>query len=200
MTDAKVINWLLDSDPSIRWQVLPRWQEPSEKEIAREREKVATQGWGTRLLAYQDSAGRWGGQLYNNKWLSTTYTLMLLRQMGLESGNHRAQRVRRTAGRRFPGRWQHQLWKNNRQSRQRSDRHDPGAAGLFHFPDERVHVIAAYLLAQQLPDGRWEPVTDNRQLKYTFDGTLLILDSLHEYEKRFPAPSRTSCRGTKKRP
>lgn len=49
-----------------------------------ERQQVATAGWGANLLACQDSFGRWGGGLYNPKWTSTTYTMLLLRRLGLE--------------------------------------------------------------------------------------------------------------------
>ncbi len=41
-----VIAWLLDSDPAIRWQVLRDLTEASPAEVAAERAKVATTGWG----------------------------------------------------------------------------------------------------------------------------------------------------------
>jgi hypothetical protein len=187
MDCTKAIDWLLDSDPSIRWQVLRDLTNASEGEIASEREKVAVQGWGARLLSCQDSSGRWGGQLYNNKWLSTTYSLLLLRQMGLEPGHRQAQRGCKElleGGYRPDGSISYS---------KTIDRVDNGVMGMvlsllayFDFPDERIHAIAAYLRARQLPDSRWEPVVDNQQLNYTFAGTLLVLDGLHEYEKRFP--------------
>src|SRR5258708_15084642 len=45
-----VIEWLLDSDPSIRWQVLRDLAEEPEEVVAAERSRVASEGWGARLL------------------------------------------------------------------------------------------------------------------------------------------------------
>ena len=43
------------------------------------------------LLSRQDSSGRWAGQLYDHKWISTTYTMQLLRRMGLDPEHPQAQ-------------------------------------------------------------------------------------------------------------
>jgi hypothetical protein len=56
-----VIEWLLDSDPSIRWQVMQDLTDASAEEVAAERTRVATEGVGARLLALQEADGRWGG-------------------------------------------------------------------------------------------------------------------------------------------
>jgi len=44
--NRSVIEWLLDSDPSIRWQVLRDLIGAPADEVAAERAKVATEGWG----------------------------------------------------------------------------------------------------------------------------------------------------------
>jgi hypothetical protein len=81
--DQSIYQWLMEGDPSIRWQVMRDLLGYDDRAIAEEREKVAAQGWGAKLLSYQNASGRWGGQLYWNKWLSTTCTKQLLRRMGL---------------------------------------------------------------------------------------------------------------------
>ena len=55
-----VIDWLLDSDPSIRWQVMRDLAHEPAGVIAAERSRVATEGWGARLLALQAPDGLWG--------------------------------------------------------------------------------------------------------------------------------------------
>src|ERR1700759_463054 len=60
-----VIKWLLDSDPSIRWQVMNCLTDASEAEVAAERARVATEGFGSRLLVLQGPDGRWGGAAWN---------------------------------------------------------------------------------------------------------------------------------------
>src|SRR5687767_4734071 len=87
-----VIDWLMRGDPSIRWQVQRDLLGAPRKTWEAERARVATDGWGARLLAHHDRGGTWGGGLYSPKWKSTTYTLLLLRDMGLPPGNERAVR------------------------------------------------------------------------------------------------------------
>ena len=59
--DSPVIQWLLDSDPSIRWQMLRDLTCAPAGQIAPERARVATEGMGARCLALQAADGRWGG-------------------------------------------------------------------------------------------------------------------------------------------
>jgi hypothetical protein len=58
---SSVIRWLLDSDPSIRWQVMRDLTDAPADEVASERARTATEGAGARLLALQAPDGRWGG-------------------------------------------------------------------------------------------------------------------------------------------
>jgi len=53
-----VIDWLLDSDPAIRWQVMQDLLDEHPDAVAAERARVAHEGWGARLLALQDGNGR----------------------------------------------------------------------------------------------------------------------------------------------
>src|SRR4051812_22544759 len=79
-----VIDWLLDSDPAIRWQVMRHLTDASAKEIAAERARVAKEGWGAQLLALQAGDGNWGDAAWNRGWNSTMHALMLLRDLGLD--------------------------------------------------------------------------------------------------------------------
>ena len=86
-----VVEWLLDSDPSIRWQVMQHLMDAPAAVVARERSRVAREGWGARLLALQADDGQWGGGSYTPKWTSTTYTLLLLRHLGVDSADSTVQ-------------------------------------------------------------------------------------------------------------
>src|SRR5262245_53867260 len=79
-----VIRWLLDSDPSVRWQVMRDLTGAPAKEVAAERARVATDGAGARLLSLQGADGAWDGRAWNRGWNSTMHVLMLLRDMGLD--------------------------------------------------------------------------------------------------------------------
>src|SRR5256885_13866365 len=91
--ERSVIHWLLESDPAIRWQVMRDLTEAPAHEVAAERARVATQGWGAQLLALQGSDGRWGGAAWNRGWNSTMHVLWLLRQLGLDPASAEAQRA-----------------------------------------------------------------------------------------------------------
>jgi hypothetical protein len=56
--NRSVIQWLLDSDPSIRWQAMRDLIGAPAEEVAAERARVATEGAGARLLALQGPTGR----------------------------------------------------------------------------------------------------------------------------------------------
>ena len=76
------------------------WVGATERTVERERKRIAREGgWGARLLARQDSEGTWAGGLssdgglYSPKWTSTTYTMLLLRDLGLPTNNGQARKA-----------------------------------------------------------------------------------------------------------
>jgi hypothetical protein len=85
----RVLDWLLDSDPAIRWQVMRDLTDEPTPRVFAERARVASEGWGARLLALQTDDGQWGGGVYSPKWISTTYTLLLLRHLGADPDDGR---------------------------------------------------------------------------------------------------------------
>ena len=92
-TETGTIDWLLDSDPAIRWQVMRDLTDASEDEVAAERAKVATEGWGAQLLAAQRADGMWSGGAYRPDWTATTPTLQLLRHFGVDPTAGRVRRA-----------------------------------------------------------------------------------------------------------
>ena len=85
--EEQLIDWLLQGDPSIRWRVHRDMLGSSESTVRDERARVATEGWGAKLISLQDPDGRWGGGDYTPKWISTTYTLLHLVWLGLPPGH-----------------------------------------------------------------------------------------------------------------
>src|SRR4030081_908892 len=97
-----VLDWMLDSDPSIRWQALRDLADAPAGVVAAERAAVATEGWGARLLALQGEDGQWEGGAYfparsddsddgdhsdddeGQPWTATAYSLLLLRDLGVD--------------------------------------------------------------------------------------------------------------------
>ena len=93
VTTSPAVRWLLESDPSIRWQAMRDLTDAPAEHIAAERARVATEGAGARLLALQAEDGRWAGTAWNHGWDSTMHVLMLLREMGLARESEAAQRA-----------------------------------------------------------------------------------------------------------
>ena len=101
-----MIDWLLDSDPSIRWQVMRDLLDAPEPDCRAERAKVETEGWGARLLSCQDEDGQWAGGAFaprgfdfsewetvGQPWTATTFALTQLREFGFDPASDRARRA-----------------------------------------------------------------------------------------------------------
>src|SRR3954453_7448440 len=115
---AEVLDWLLDSDPSIRWQVMRDVQGRPEAEWRVERARVETEGWGAQLLSYEDEDGQWAGGSFLprdfdfREWRGVgspgnapTYAVSQLREFGLDPSSDRAQRAVEWIG--ADSRWDH---------------------------------------------------------------------------------------------
>ncbi len=90
-----VIDWLMDSDPAIRWQVMRDLTDAQADEVAGERARVVREGRGAQLLAAQDPDGRWSGGTFFPRWVSTFESLHLLYQFGPEPNSGELQHVER---------------------------------------------------------------------------------------------------------
>ncbi len=188
----RVIRWLLDGDPAIRWQVLRDLVETAERTVDRERRRVAHHGWGARLLARQDPEGTWaGGQasdggLYSPKWISTTYTMLMLRDFGLLPRTRQARRACKLlldGGLQQDGGINYGLWAK---WTGRSETCVTGMAlsvlSYFEYEDSRLDTIANHLLERQMPDGGWNCRRSNGATHASVHTTISVLEALRFYE------------------
>ena len=180
--NRSVIQWLLDSDPSIRWQVMRDLTDAPDEEVASERAKVATEGWGARLLAHQGADGSWAGAAWNRGWNSTMHVLMLLRDMGLDPASGQARRAVGLVRDRVT--WQG--WAEYDGNPFFAGEVEPcingqvGAVGAYFRQD--VRGIVDRLLSEQLPDGGWNCEAANGSTRSSFNTTICVLESLLEHE------------------
>src|SRR4051812_7124902 len=84
-----VLDWLLDADPSIRWQVMRELTDTPAEVVAAERARVASEGWGAQLLALQRPDGNWGDGVALPLWWTNLYTLVFLRDLGADPSDAR---------------------------------------------------------------------------------------------------------------
>jgi len=177
-----VIRWLLDSDPAIRWQVLRDLIGAPADEVAAERARVATEGWGARLLALQGADGRWGGAAWNRGWNSTMHVLMLLRDLGLDPAGDPARHAVGLVRDRVT--WQGDAaYAGNPFFAGEVEPCINGqvaAAGAYFGQD--VRGIIARLLGEQLPDGGWNCEATNGATRASFNTTICVLEALLAHE------------------
>jgi hypothetical protein len=188
--DSSVIQWLLDGDPSIRWQTIQDLVGAPAEEVAVERARVAVEGVGARLLALQGADGSWAGEAWNRGWDSTMHVLSLLREIGLDPASDEACRavglVRdhvRWRGWDWDGAWRGLDYQGNPFFAGEVEpciNGQVGASGAYFGQD--IRRILDRLLVEQLPDGGWNCEAENGSTRSSFNTTICVLEALLEYE------------------
>src|SRR5712691_1086080 len=202
-----VAAWLLNSDPAIRWQVMRDLTDASEEDVAAERTRVASEGWGARLLALQRKDGQWDGGTPTlsstaatkwwqslpperqgtlfPQWTSTSWSLVLLRNFGLDPASAAARRAVRLVRERC--RWEHDG--------------EPFFAGevepcingrvvaLGAYFGEDIRGVVDRLLGEQMKDGGWNCEHENGSTRGSFHSTIEVLDGLLACERATGGPT-----------
>jgi hypothetical protein len=185
-----VQDWLLDSDPAIRWQVLRDLVHAPAAVVIAERAKVATEGWGARLLALQGEDGQWAGgacfpaqtsnwRVEGQPWTSTLPTLQLLHDFGVDPGSDRVRRA--VAQVKSNCRWEHAGQPFF------SGEVEPCINGrtvtLGTYFDQDMGGVVTRLLGEQLEDGGWNCDAENGSVRSSFNTTINVLEGLLAYER-----------------
>ncbi|GAA5039272.1 hypothetical protein ACFQRL_02670 [Microbacterium fluvii] len=183
-----VIEYLLQGDPSIRWQVMRDLLDAPPAEVAAERARVATEGWGGRMLAEQADDGRWDGGTYRpgwadetrpffDAWSATHFSLQALWEYGLDPHSPEARRAIGLV--RDNVRWEHD-----------GEPYFDGevepcingiAMAVGAYFGEPVEKIVETTLAQQLSDGGWNCWAPESEVG-SFHSTICVLEGLREQE------------------
>jgi len=181
-----VIDWLLDSDPAIRWQVMRDLVHEPAEVVSAERARIATDGWGARLLALQEPDGRWGARPWSHDWTDTFHVLELLRRFGLDPASERARRaialVRDNVTWRDPD--FESPWADNGFFEGEVEPCINGnvvATGAYFGVDMRPLVDR--LLGEQLSDGGWNCEVENGATVSSMETTTNVLEGLIEHER-----------------
>lgn len=180
-----VMDWLLDSDPAVRWQVMRDLTDAPAEEVAAERARVATEGIGARLLALQAPDGRWGGGAWNRGCDSTMHVLTLLREMGLDPASPEARRAVHLVRDRVT--WQGCGPQECDANPFFAGEVEPcingqvAASGAYFGQD--VRGIVDRLLSEQLSDGGWNCEAANGSMRSSFNTTICVLEALLEHER-----------------
>jgi hypothetical protein len=193
----QVTDWLLEGDPAIRWQVLADLLGAPAEQVATERGRVETEGWGARLLALRDPDGQWaGGACFpryvvddwragiqpdfsaSQPWTATLPTLMLLRDLGLDPASRAARETVELVA--VNCRWEHDEEAFFDGEVEACINGRTLSIGAYFGVD--VDGLVEGLLADQLDDGGWNCYAEHGATVSSFDSTICVLEGLLEYE------------------
>lgn len=185
-----VIEWLLDSDPAIRWQVLRDLTPASADVVAAARARVATEGWGAQMLALQDEDGRWDGGTYRpgwaegdrpffDAWTATHFSLQALAEFGLDPASSQARAAIRRV--RDGVRWEHD------DEPYFDGETEPCINGVAlsvaaHFGEGGDRIVRT-LLGGRLPDGGWNCWAEYGADVSSYHSTICAVEGLLAWER-----------------
>lgn len=187
-----VIDWLLRSDPAVRWQVMRDVLDAPDAEWRAERARVETEGWGAQLLSHQDADGQWAGgafvpagfgpqawQTQGQPWTATSFALTQLREFGLDPASASARRTVALVG-------AHARWDEGGQPYWEGETEEcingrTVADGAYFGAD--ISAIVARLTGERQADGGWNCERCNGSQRSSFASTINVLEGLLEYEK-----------------
>jgi hypothetical protein len=182
-----VIDWLLDADPAIRWQVMRDLTGAPGEAVAVERARVATEGWGARLLHLQRTDGQWGDGIATPFWWSNMYTLVFLRDLGIDPASAPA---RRAIDRVRDGvTWGPQFADSPFFDGEVEPCINGRVVALGAYFGERRDRLVDRLLAEQLADGGWNCEAERGSTRSSFHTTICVLEGLLAFGRTFGASS-----------
>ncbi len=189
---GEVIEWVADSDPSLRWQIMRDVVGTPESEWGPVRALVETEGAGARLLSLQAADGKWSGGTFvppgftgrqfeeeGQPWTTTTWALTQLREFGLDPDSVRARETVRLVG-------EHSHWDHDGQPYWSGEVEEcingrTVADGAYFGVD--VAPIVLRLVDEALPDGGWNCERSNGSSRSSFATTINVLEGLLEFER-----------------
>jgi len=176
------LDWLLDSDPAIRWQAMRDLTDAPADRVAAVRARVATEGWGARLLALRRKDGLWDTGTPDTEWISLL-ALLMLRDMGLDASSDEA---RNAIG----------LVRDNATWHSRGPWHGTAvfAGEVEPCINGRVVTVGSYfgqdvsgvverLLGEQMADGGWNCEQENGSTRGSFHTTINVIEGLLEHAR-----------------
>jgi hypothetical protein len=194
-----VVAWLLEGDPSIRWQVLADLVGAPAAKVADERARVEHEGWGAQLLAHQDENGLWaGGACFpanfrgdgpGQPWTATMHTLQTLQLLGLDPDSAAARRTIPLVAQ--YGRWEHDGQRYFDGEVEPCINGRTIETGAYFGVD--VAPLVDRVLIERLDDGGWNCEAEFGSVRSSFDTTINVLEGLLQYDLATGGSERTAA-------
>lgn len=184
MIEKKIVEWLLNGDVSIKYQVHRDLLCSSENQQKKLQKKIETEGWGAQFLHAQKENSHWGRGFYQPKWISTHYTLLDLKNIGLSQNNGNAQKsilkiLDETIGRDGGVNYS----KTVKESDVCINGMVVGIASYFKIMGKKINSLIDYLLSTQMDDGGWNCEHIHGATHSSLHTTISVLEGLLEYKK-----------------
>lgn len=184
--DDGVIDWLLDADPAITWQVRRDLLDEPADAVAADRARVATEGWGADLLALQAADGYWGGAVYGERLErdSVMWTLQVLTRFGIDP---EASAVVEAIEKVRDGvRWPDDVGGSPFFDGEVEECVNGGVltfGAFFGVLGEGADRMVERLISQRRSDGGWNCAEPRPTTRSSFDSTLCVLEGLRAYQR-----------------
>ncbi|MGH1548057.1 hypothetical protein ACRAWB_02305 [Leifsonia poae] len=176
--DDPTVVWLLEGDPSIRWQTLRDVVQAPDEEVAAERSRVEREGWGAALLDRQDASGAWGGTVWKPEDRDATDTIaLLLALLGADGERTRAALDRTAAGVDWGEEWGRSPFFDGEVEPCINGRVLTAAAPYGHATE----TVLGKLLDTQQTDGGWNCYAETRDDPGSFHSTICVVEALAAY-------------------
>jgi hypothetical protein len=184
-SNASVIDWLLDADAAIRWQVMRDLTDTPAAIVAAERSRVASEGWGPLLLDLQRPDGQWGDGIATPFWWSNMYTLVFLRDLGVDPTNERVRTAIDLV--RDNVTWGPEFGNSPFFEGEVEPCINGRVVALGAYFGERSDRLVDRLLSEQLADGGWNCEAERGSVRSSFHTTICVLEGLLAFEQAFGA-------------
>ncbi|MCK5465131.1 MAG: hypothetical protein KAI95_19020 [Bacteroidales bacterium] len=182
MNTQKIIDWLLEGDISIRYQVQRDLLSIEDEDL---RNRISLEGWGAQFLSRRRPDGHWGMKFYQPKWTSSHYTLLDLRNLCIAPDCREImetlEKIIRTEKGRDGG-------IRPIGSVQASDVCINGMflnyASYFKTAPEQLESVVDFILSQTMPDGGFNCMSNRSGAVHSsLHTTLSVLEGITEYEQ-----------------
>jgi hypothetical protein len=179
--NSSVITWLLQGDVSVQYQTHRDLLCPSSEIVNGLRLRIAEEGWGRRFLEERDEqSGLWGNGFYLPKWISTHYTLLDLKNIGLDPS---CPQYTESGMILLDG-----MWTNKGQVKKYRYQDLCVCAMILgmccygKLQSIKLNEIVDYVLDKQYPDGGWNCNWYKDDMHSSLHTTLSVLEAFRDYE------------------
>jgi len=180
MKNEEIINWLLEGDVSIQYQVHRDLLSVHREDL---RDRIAIEGWGHKFLSFQKENGHWGRKFYQPKWTSTHYTILDIKNLGISPNNSK---IIRTINMLLEQEKEEDGGINPSGSIKNSDVCLNGMflnyASYFGMDEGKLRSIVDFIILQRMNDGGFNCRLNRSGAKHSsLHSTLSVLEGILEY-------------------